>query len=123
MTKRVLLIIDNDVQTLLISHLFADEFPNIEFLTAASGEDSLEILKSKFIDLILLDLLLPKMHGLDLIKHISQNPRPAIIVISGGDSPNTEIQAQLIGTDVFIAKPFDFSFLASLIKSTLIEYN
>jgi two-component system response regulator VanR len=124
MTKRVLLIEDDHVQIELITHIFNDQFPHVALLVARSGEEGVEILKTTSVNMVLLDLMLPSMHGLEVMKHVSQqNPRPTVVVISADDTKTTELKVHLAGVDVFMMKPFDIHVLVSLIKSTLIEYD
>ena len=77
---------------------------------AFSGEEALERLKEDTADIILLDILLPGLSGIEVLKHIRHvQPEARIIMVSGLDHPDVRAQAHYYGAEAYITKPFDFS--------------
>ena len=73
-------------------------------------------------DLILMDILMPEMDGLEATRMIRQNPRTRstpILAITAGVSNGIKEECAKPGCDDFIAKPFTFEQLASRIKNLL----
>jgi DNA-binding response OmpR family regulator len=91
-------------------------------LTARNGIEAIEIAKSKHPDLILMDVLMPKMHGLECCSAIRDDPDikhiPIMIVTSMSD-PQTEIMALRAGARDYVKKPFDCEILQLRIKNLL----
>ena len=120
-----ILVVDDekDIQV-LFEQRFRKEIKNgeIEFAFAYSGEEALEHLEKYKHEavLILSDINMPGMSGLDLLKNIKQNPHeppPVVMMITAyGDEENYN-RAMGLGADDFITKPVDFSVLKEKIKT------
>ena len=97
-----------------------------DVVTAPGGAEALQKLSSGGIDLVVTDIVMPNMNGLQLIEEI-QNTYPAvkIIAMSGGDiksGPAEYLQtASKLGAVVCLAKPFTINDLSTLVKSLLAE--
>jgi DNA-binding NtrC family response regulator len=75
--------------------------------SATTGEEGLEILDREEIDLVLLDLMLPGMHGLQVLRHIRQrDPEQVVVVITAYSSIESAIEAMREGAFHYIPKPF-----------------
>ena len=75
-----------------------------------SGEEALEKLEAKASDVILLDILLPGISGLEVLKQIKQRyPKARIVMVTGHDEIGLRAEARLYGAAAYITKPFDFS--------------
>ena len=78
-----------------------------EIITAETGTQGLDLYNSEMPDLVLLDLRLPDLSGLDVLKHISsRDEETALIVISGAGTPDDVIEALRRGAWDFLVKPF-----------------
>lgn len=88
---------------------------------AASGEEGLRLMDEGAFDLVLLDLVLPEMSGLEVLDRINtRQPAPPVIVISGfGDDDQTAIEALEMGAAAVVAKPFDLAALDQAIHRLL----
>ena len=88
--------------------------------TVGTGAQALEVLKEHVPLAVLLDLKLPDMQGLDILKSIrSQQNDSAVIVITGEASLHTAVEAMQLGADDFIAKPVDPERLLITLGNTL----
>ena len=76
-------------------------------VSATTGEEALEVLEREEIDLVLLDLMLPGMHGLQVLRHIRQrDPEQVVVVITAFSSIESAIEAMREGAFHYISKPF-----------------
>ena len=88
--------------------------------TADSGEEGIELLKRERPDVMLLDIKLPDMSGLLVLKISKESsPLTKVIVNTGYVDQALIDQAEELGRDVFIQKPFDLNYLLSEINKLL----
>jgi DNA-binding NtrC family response regulator len=86
-------------------------------LTAASGEAALETLATTNVDLMLLDVRLPKIGGLDVLTQVKEHhPQIEIIVISAVNEVETAVKAMKLGAYHYITKDFEYDALRSLVR-------
>lgn len=95
--------------------------------SAVSGEDALEALNSgqKDCDLMMVDVIMPGMSGIELCREIKTNPRHAhlpIILMSGNVDDEVRQQAREAGADGVLRKPFRSEELIPMVESVLEEY-
>ena len=95
-----------------------------EIYTAANGEEALKIIKERKIDLITLDLRMPKLSGIETLQEIKKiDGEVPIIVITGFGTRKDEKDASLYGAAAFISKPFNTSELINMIDGILERRN
>jgi CheY-like chemotaxis protein/anti-sigma regulatory factor (Ser/Thr protein kinase) len=87
--------------------------------TAADGVEAIEIMQRAKFDLLLVDVWMPRMNGLELLSHLPENSRPKALVMTGDDTAETLLQSLREKAYLFIAKPFDPKDLIQLIKTAL----
>lgn len=85
---------------------------------SATAEDALMLLRDTTYDLVLLDMMLPRMSGEDLCRHLRsrRNPVP-ILMLSALGSTEDRVNSLRNGADDYLAKPFDFDELIARIES------
>jgi two-component system nitrogen regulation response regulator NtrX len=104
--SRILIVDDEPGIRESLSGVLEDE--GFVALTAASGEQCLEMLASEDLDAVLLDVWLPGMDGLEVLERIERWPaeaKPAVIMISGHASIESAVRATKIGAFDFLEKP------------------
>jgi DNA-binding response OmpR family regulator len=114
-----ILVADDDRTTLLLlsETLRAQKFTVV---TAADGAETLKKLKTGKFDLVLLDVWMPKMNGLEVLSKFRKSKnRPKIIVMTSDDTPQTLLSAIREEAYTYVAKPIDPQSLVVLIKETL----
>ncbi|MDX1521687.1 MAG: response regulator [Anaerolineae bacterium] len=115
-TTRILYVEDdNDVRYLLLQFL---ELLGYEVKGADNGQTGVEIAEQWQPDIILMDLNMPVMDGLQAIRILRQRPLTAkipIVVLSGDRDQNTRDECRRAGADRFFTKPPDFFLISSLI--------
>jgi two-component system, cell cycle response regulator DivK len=116
-TKKILIVEDHPavrrVLTLSLHHL------GYEILQANTGAIGIALTVSDIPDLVLVDLCLPDMHGLEVAKALKQNPRTAeipLIALSGLAEQDIEAQALEAGMAAYLVKPIDTQTLVELIE-------
>lgn len=121
MDKNVVLIVDDDenIRELLTIML---KNQNIDYLCAKDGIEALEILKTNKIDLILLDVMMPRMDGMMACMKIREDLNLPIIILSAKIDDADKIMGLTIGADDYISKPFNPMLLIAKIKSHLRRY-
>lgn len=93
-----------------------------EVIEAEDGETVLALARSEEPGLILLDIILPDLTGFSVCERLRQDPRTqniAIVMITGADSLDTEIQGLRAGADEYLAKPFSDEALLEAVRTTL----
>jgi putative two-component system response regulator len=117
---KVLIVDDNETNVELIC-MHLKPF-NYELIKAYDGEQAIEIVQQNEPDLILLDLMMPKISGYDVCKKIKSNPKTAlipVIIITALRELDDKIKAIDLGADDFLVKPFNKLELLTRIKSLL----
>ncbi|UQS84219.1 response regulator transcription factor [Bombilactobacillus thymidiniphilus] len=114
-----ILVVDNDPDIVeLLSIYIKNE--NYQPIIANSGMQALDKLQQNSdISLVILDIVLPDMAGVDVIKTIRQNSQLPIIVVSAKASDIDRIQGLMVGADDYIAKPFNPLEVIARMKSLL----
>ncbi len=95
------------------------ERKNYSVLTASSGEEAFDCVARWKPDLVIIDLLLPSMDGIELTRSIRQQSSTPIIVLSAIGKEQTKVQALESGADDYVTKPFGMEELLARIRSTL----
>ena len=90
----------------------------LELFIARNGKEALEILKSQTIDLVITDILMPRLNGIDLIREIRKNPllEVATIVVTAHTETRYLLDCIELRVDGYILKPID---VEELLKTTL----
>ena len=117
--KRTILIIEDEhtISNFICRALSTNDYKPIP---AASGQEGLSLFFSHGPDLVLLDLGLPDMDGLDVLSQLRDLPREVpVIIISARDRESEKVKALDMGADDYVVKPFGVSELLARIRSTL----
>ena len=117
-TNRTILLIDDEpqIRRVLRASLSAQ---HANVLDVQSGKEALELLRERTVDLILLDLNMPGMGGLETCRAIRNGWDVPIIVVSVQESERDKIAALDAGADDFVSKPFSFDELMARIRAAL----
>jgi CheY-like chemotaxis protein len=114
---RVLCIEDNPVNLLLVKELFSLR-PGVELITAANGAEGISVARHHLPHLVLLDMQLPDMHGLDVLKRLRDEPlldKTRFVALSANAMEQDVAQALGAGFEDYWTKPIDFGkFLAGI---------
>ena len=120
MKKRVLLVEDNPAAMDVMQKEL--EFLGYEVLLAADGEKAINVAQTDQPDVIVMDILMPKMDGLEAASRLRENPKTKAIPILAATAkamPGDREQCLESGCDDYIAKPFTHKELDAVIKKLL----
>ena len=117
MNKPLILVVEDDapVRNLITTTLKANDY---RFQTAANGEAGVLATASQNPDIILLDLGLPDMDGMEVIKRVRSWSNVPIIVISARSEDTDKIDALDAGADDYLTKPFSVEELLARLRVT-----
>ncbi len=118
MNKPLILVVEDDtpVRNLMVTTLKTHDY---RFLTAPKGEDAIMLASSHNPDVIFLDLGLPDMDGVEVIRRIRSWSNLPIIVISARSEDTDKIEALDAGADDYLTKPFSVEELLARLRVTL----
>ncbi len=112
-----LLVVDDDraILTLIGTIALAEGF---DVATTVSGEDAMKQLRERPSDLVLVDLRMPGITGLDVLKALREaNPRVKVVLMTGFGTIDTAVEAVKLGAMDFLTKPFDLPRLRQLLAT------
>ena len=117
---KLMLVVDDELPIRqFISELFASEFLIVQ---AENGKAALEEVRKRRPDIIISDVIMPEMNGVELLKVLKNNDltrRIPVILLSSKDTVENQIEGLTEGADSFIGKPFNPKKLVALVNSTL----
>ncbi|WP_338553644.1 response regulator transcription factor [Paenibacillus sp. KS-LC4] len=119
---KTLLVVDDDphIRTLLRHFMTKEGYRVVE---AKEGEDAVHKLKEHPIDLAILDVMMPRMDGLELCGYIRTNYDIPIILLTAREQLTDKEQGYLRGTDDYVTKPFEPEELLFRIKALFRRYS
>lgn len=95
------------------------EVRNFSVTTASNGLEALAIFTTQHVDLIILDVMMPRMDGLETIRRIRQSSSLPIIVLSALGEEADKVQALNLGADDYLTKPFGVNELLARVQAVL----
>lgn len=118
MTARVLVVDDIEANVrLLEARLMAEYF---QVLTATNGRDALEICANGQCDIVLLDVMMPEMDGIEVCKRLKNDPKTMhipVVMVTALDQPEDKVAGLNAGADDFLTKPVNDLALLTRVKS------
>lgn len=115
--KKILVIDDSLVIRKMVEIALEEEDFNIS--TAVSGKEGLDIMDKTNPDLVILDMMLPDINGIEILKTIKASKGIPVIMLSGKDSPQMIETAKNEGAEEFLPKPFKDDDLVEKIKKLI----
>ena len=124
MSKRKILVIDDDEMNLQIAKMILEKKLACEVICAASGVEGLDILKNRRVNLVLLDIMMPDFDGIETLKEIRGDERiknvPVMMLTASGDVENIH-KVGALGVKDYIKKPFLPADLVKRVEKKLSE--
>ena len=120
---RILLVEDDKLNRLLLKSLFT-EYPGISLLESEDGFKGLELIKKEKFDLIITDIQMPGMSGIEMVRQMKQLPEPInfrtpILAFTADITPENILEINQNGIDDYITKPVDEYQLMNKISELL----
>ena len=110
--EKKLLIVDDEAHIRMLIEQTLEELEDegVSFLTAENGEQALEIIQAEHPQLVFLDVMMPKMNGMEVCRRVKQELKMEnvfIIVLTAKGQELDRQKGQEVGADVYMTKPFD----------------
>ena len=106
---------EKDLNNIITKHLKKNNF-SVD--SVFNGEEALEYLEYGAYDLIVLDIMLPKINGYEVVKKLRENKNEtAVLMLTARDSIEDKIKGLDLGADDYLIKPFDFGELLARIRA------
>jgi DNA-binding NtrC family response regulator len=108
--KKKILIVDDDPVTIKLLHKTLNDIEDLDVYTAKDGKKAIDLLNKKNIDLLISDLHMPGINGLQLLHHVSKHfPGIRVIILTGCGTSNIENKIKSIGSYQYYEKPLDIN--------------
>lgn len=122
MEKTSILVVDDDpaISRLLCANLKARGY---EVITAVDGEEALEVMDREIVHLIILDIMMPGMDGVEVCRRIREWSRVPIIMLSARGDEKGKVNCLELGADDYLTKPFGVAELIARVKTALRHSN
>ncbi|MCT4688023.1 response regulator transcription factor [Vallitalea sp.] len=117
MERTVLVIEDEIIMRDLISVTFRDN--GFQVLEAADGQEALEIFEENSVDLVLLDIVMPKLDGWSVCRRIRSKSDVVIIMLTSRDDDEDQLLGFELGVDEYVIKPINIQVLLARSKRLL----
>ena len=115
--RPVLVVVDDEQGILDVVSRFASR-AGFEVVTCSGGREGIECLRKRRADLVMVDLRMPDVGGLDVLRTIREtDPGCQAVLMTGYASVDTAVEAIKLGALDYLSKPFDFGRLEQLLKS------
>lgn len=117
--KKKILVIDDDesMRTLLVDTLEVFEY---QVSTAVDGRQALDILDHASFDLVICDLMMPRLNGLEFLDEVKEHtPGLPVIIVTGYGTAHTEEEIMRLGAKGYLSKPFTIEQIRTLVEQIL----
>lgn len=118
MARETILVIDDDDDIREIVSMYLED-ENYNVLTAKNGHEGLSLAFSENPDLIILDMVMPDLDGIEVCQHMRKKTSSPIIFLSSKSTTTNIYTALMVGGDDYICKPFDSLELIARVKAHL----
>jgi len=118
MRKSRILIVDDDIGVVksVRANLQAKDF---KMLAAMDGVEALQVIEKELPDLVILDIIMPRMNGFEVCRKVREWSRIPIIMLSAKHDVEEKVRCLNVGADDYITKPFGVSELAARVTAVL----
>ena len=104
-TRKILTVDDEPMNNMILAHIMKDE-PMYELKSAISGDEALELLRNERFDLVMLDVNMPGLSGLETLQHIRKRHNIPVVLMTANKNLNASSEFAALGCDDYITKPF-----------------
>jgi two-component system, OmpR family, alkaline phosphatase synthesis response regulator PhoP len=123
MEKKILIVDDEPHIRMLIEQTLEElEDEDVEFLTAENGEQALQIISAEKPALVFLDVMMPKMNGMEVCRRVKKELAlndVYIVLLTAKGQEVDRLKGQEVGADVYMTKPFDPETLLTKARTVL----
>ena len=119
-----LLVDDHRVNRLLVRQVLQDAWPHAVILEASNGQQCLELLAQQKVDLVVMDMVMPVMNGIEATRRLRQNPawqRLPMLGLTANGNPVDLAAFKAAGLDEVMLKPFELDRLCAAVEQLLLQ--
>jgi CheY-like chemotaxis protein len=120
--EHTVLLVDDNAQNLELLEAYMEELPQVRVVTATNGLEAMSKVAQEAPDLILLDIMMPKMSGFEVCKRIKSDPQTRdtlVVMVTALNEPSDVERAAECGTDDYITKPIERKAFVGLVRNLL----
>lgn len=120
--KSTVLIVEDNEQNLELLKIYMEDVPEAEVITAGNGMEALEQIEEHSPDLVLLDIMMPRMSGFEVCQRIKSDPKTrdiTVVMVTALNETSDIERAAKCGTDDYLSKPIDRKAMVNLVRSLL----
>ena len=99
------------------------EYEGYRVLKAYDGIEALEVLRDSQVDLILLDVMMPRLNGLSALMKIRENNQIPVIILSAKTQESDKVSGLVMGADDYVEKPYNPAELTARVAAQLRRYH
>lgn len=120
MAERSLLIVDDEQDMLDVCQEILEELPDVSVRTCSRSPEALELIKDQELDLLVADIAMPDLTGLDLLRAVREIDKDLpVLLITGYPTVDTAVQALRLGAADYLTKPFHPDELLETVRRLL----
>ena len=116
MRMRILSVDDEPMNNKIVARIMKEE-PMYEIIPASSGAQALELLEEQDFNLVLLDMMMPEMDGLETLKRIRQKSQIPVVIMTADKTLDTSVEFAKLGCDDYLTKPLQPLLLKEIIHN------
>ena len=122
MRKETILVVDDNKEIVYsISELL--KYEGYDVVKAYDGMEALQKMEEHKIDLILLDVMMPRMNGLSALMKLRERSKTPVIILSAKTEETDKVSGLVLGADDYVEKPYNSAELMARVKAQLRRYN
>ncbi len=120
--KQTVLLVDDNAQNLELLEAYLEDLTDVRVVTATNGLEAMTKVAEETPDLILLDIMMPKMSGFEVCKRIKSDLKTrdiVVVMVTALNEPSDVERAAECGTDDYLTKPIERKAFVGLVRNLL----
>lgn len=120
--KSKIMVVDDEMHIRELVRFYLDK-AGFDTIEAANAEEALDIVENQYIDLAVVDIMMPGMDGFELVEQMRQYREFPVIMLTAKSQSKDKLRGFSLGIDDYVTKPFDQDELMARVKTILKRYS
>lgn len=120
--KSKIMVVDDEMHIRALVRFYLDK-AGFDTIEAANAEEALDIVENQYIDLAVVDIMMPGMDGFELVEQMRQYREFPVIMLTAKSQSKDKLRGFSLGIDDYVTKPFDPDELMARVKTILKRYS
>lgn len=120
--KSKIMVVDDEIHIRELVRFYLDK-AGFDTIEAANAEEALDIVENQYIDLAVVDIMMPGMDGFELVEQMRQYREFPVIMLTAKSQSKDKLRGFSLGIDDYVTKPFDPDELMARVKTILKRYS